>query len=311
MKYIGKDSVSKLEVDHGSDGQRIDNFLMRLLKGVPKSHVYRILRSGEVRLNSRRVTPSTKVVVGDILRIPPVRTSQRPETRELPRFNLPILFEDEAVLAIDKPAGVAVHGGSGVSGGVIETLRLTRSDQDFLELVHRLDKETSGVLLLAKSRPALLSLHQQIRDGGTEKFYQAVVHGTDFVDKSIRHPLRKFVNKAGERKVVVDRTGQDAVTVVRKLEVGPKTTLVEAELKTGRTHQIRVHLAHEHFPIIGDEKYGDFYLNRKFAKMDVKRMLLHAVSFTFSHPKTKKRVTIRSDTPREFGATVKMNGVEN
>jgi 23S rRNA pseudouridine955/2504/2580 synthase len=309
MKDIGKDSVTKLEVDHGSDGQRIDNLLMRLLKGVPKSHVYRILRSGEVRLNSRRVTPSAKVVTGDILRIPPVRISQKSEVTELPRFKLDILFEDEAIIAIDKPAGVAVHGGSGVSGGVIEILRLTRTDQDFLELVHRLDKETSGVLLLAKSRQALLSLHQQIRDGSTEKFYQAVVHGTGFVNKSIRHPLRKFVNKAGERKVVVDGTGQDALTVVTKLEAGPKATLVEAELKTGRTHQIRVHLAHEHFPIIGDEKYGDFYINRRYAKVKIKRMLLHAVSFTFTHPKTKKRVTIRSDTPVEFGAAVNMNEV--
>jgi 23S rRNA pseudouridine955/2504/2580 synthase len=265
-------AVTMHEVDEGSAGQRIDNFLVRILKGVPKSHVYRILRSGEVRVNSKRVDASYKLALHDVVRVPPVRLAERPAANAItgvsaPRFDRHIVYEDDALLVIDKPAGYAVHGGSGVSRGVIEQLRLERPRAKFLELVHRLDRETSGILLLAKKRAALLALHEAIRNNQTDKRYLMLVHG-DWTEqkKRVRLPLHKYVLPSGERRVAVQKDGQDSETVFFLRKRYGEFTLLEAQLITGRTHQLRVQLAHLGFPIAGDDKYGDFSVNKAMQK---------------------------------------------
>ena len=296
MKELSKESVTRPAVDEDSVGQRIDNYLIRHLKGVPKSHVYRILRSGEVRVNSKRVGPDYRLVAGDQLRLPPLRLAA--STNPAGRFEPEILFEDEALLVINKPAGMAVHGGSGISLGVIEGLRNARGEQRFLELVHRLDRDTSGVLMLAKKRSALLALHRQLQDGGIGKFYLCLVKGRWQARKRLVDlPLQKRVIAGGERRVNVSDEGSHAVTVFRlQRSVGPYS-LLEAELKTGRTHQIRVHLAHLGFPLLGDDKYGDFALNKSLAKTGLKRMFLHAARTTVRHPLTGERLTFTAELP--------------
>ncbi len=308
MNHLGKDRVNTVLLDDNADGQRIDNYLLKILKGVPKSHIYRILRSGEVRLNGGRVGPSARLSPGDTLRIPPIRTATRDSvSRADYPGNLVILYEDDDLIAIDKPSGLAVHGGSGVSSGVIEIIRGQRPEAPFLELVHRIDKETSGILLIAKKRSALKSLHEQIREGTTRKVYWALVAG-EFERKSARlnHPLRKFVTKTGERRVVVDRTdGKESLTIITPIEVLGGFTLLEADIKTGRTHQIRVHLSHELHPILGDEKYGDFAQNKRIHKLGLKRMFLHAKEFSFKHPASGESLTIVSDLPNELSEFLK------
>jgi len=308
MNELGKDRVNTVLLDVNADGQRIDNYLLKILKGVPKSHIYRILRSGEVRLNGGRVGPSARLSPGDKLRIPPIRTATRdPVSRADSSVKLTILYEDDDLIAIDKPSGLAVHGGSGVSSGVIELIRGQRPKAPFLELVHRIDKETSGILLIAKKRSALKSLHEQIREGTTRKVYWALVAG-EFERKSARlnHPLRKFVTKTGERRVVVDRVdGKASLTIVKPIEVLGDFSLLEADIKTGRTHQIRVHLSHELYPILGDEKYGDFAKNRLINKSGLKRMFLHAKEFSFEHPVSGDALTIVSDLPSELSEFLK------
>lgn len=285
-------------------GQRIDNYLLRVCKGVPKSHIYRILRSGEVRVNKGRIDQLYRLESGDIVRIPPVRVAEK-STAAVPGVEFPILFEDAHLLIIDKPCGVAVHGGSGVSYGVIEQLRAARPDAKFLELVHRLDRETSGLLLLAKKRSALTNLHEQMRDGLTDKRYLTMVAG-DWKNarQHIKLPLHKFTTADGERRVCVQAGGMESHTVFSLMRKFEKFALLEAELKTGRTHQIRVHLASSGFPILGDDKYGDFALNRVLLKADatrgaLKRMFLHAHQITFTHPETGKEVTINAPLPAE------------
>lgn len=281
-------------------GQRIDNYLFVRLKGVPKSHVYRILRSGEVRVNSKRVDATYRLKPGDELRIPPVRMAEKTEIRP-PKFDMPILFEDDFLIALDKPEGVAVHGGSGVSFGVIEQLRANRPEGKFLELVHRIDRDTSGVLLLAKKRSALVELHRQIREGTVSKFYFAVVAGKWQNQKQdVKLPLHKYVTESGERRVSVRADGLPSRTIFSLVEGGGKASLLEANLKTGRTHQIRVHLAHLGFPIVGDEKYGDFALNKEMAKSGFGRMFLHAAKMSFVHPEGHP-VTLESPLPEAFG----------
>lgn len=319
MNGLSKGSVAWIEVDEGGEGQRIDNFLVRTLKGVPRSHVYRILRSGEVRVNSGRVSAGYRLAVGDRVRVPPVRTAARapaPAVRRLPFLGQTPLFEDDWLLAINKPAGVAVHGGSGVSLGAIERLRQERPDQRFLELVHRIDRDTSGLLLLAKRRGALTSLHAQLRLGSVDKRYQALVLGK-WLNKrqKVRLALHKYVTGGGERRVIVDEEGAEAYTVFNllghyslesvlqerdSLPHSGDCSLLEAELKTGRTHQIRVHLSHLGFPIAGDEKYGDFAANRVLASAGLKRMFLHAVSMAFDHPGTGERMQIQAPLATEL-----------
>jgi 23S rRNA pseudouridine955/2504/2580 synthase len=308
MKELSKVAATRHEVDAESAGQRIDNYLTRHLKGVPKSHVYRILRSGEVRVNSRRVAASYRVQAGDRLRLPPVRTA-RPERPPVlapgSRLRAGVLYEDDVLLVIDKPAGVAVHGGSGVSRGVIEQLRLERPDARFLELIHRLDRETSGVLMLAKRRSALTDLHRQLREGQVRKLYLVLVKG-EWRDgkRSVKAPLHKYVLSSGERRVGVDAAGMAAHTVFRLQRAWKGYSLLEAELKTGRTHQIRVHLAHVGYPVAGDDKYGDFALNKQLAKQGLKRMFLHAWQAVISHPQGGAALALEAPLPPELKAFV-------
>ncbi|MEA3154983.1 MAG: rRNA pseudouridine synthase [Betaproteobacteria bacterium] len=306
MKGLSKGSASWHEVGEAGAQQRVDNYLTRLLKGVPKSHIYRILRSGEVRVNSRRVGPEHRLEIGDRLRLPPVQTARRTESQRpvgaVPaRFSGRIVHEDEALLVLDKPAGVAVHGGSGVSSGVIEQLRRERPDSRFLELVHRLDRDTSGILVLAKKRAALTELHRQLREGCAEKIYATLAHGRWRDPKrTVKLPLHKYIAGSGERRVRVEEAGQAAHTVFRLKRTYADFSLLEAELKTGRTHQIRVHLAHLGYPIAGDDKYGDFELNKALARRGLKRMFLHACKLTIVHPLTKTAATYSAPLPPEL-----------
>jgi 23S rRNA pseudouridine955/2504/2580 synthase len=305
-------AVRRVLVDESGEGQRLDNFLIRLLKGVPKTHVYRVIRSGEVRVNKGRASADTRLALGDEVRVPPVRTSERPEASgaAVPGREFPLLFEDDHLLAIDKPAGVAVHGGSGVAFGVIEQLRRARPQARFLELVHRLDKETSGVLLLAKKRSALTALQDQFRARDTGKTYAALVSGRwPASAKVIDVPLHKTLDAAGERHVrpvAADHPdGRRSITLVRVAQAFEDFSLLEVTLKTGRTHQIRVHLAHQGHPIIGDPKYGDFELNKQLARGEglsgvrFNRMFLHARRLAFDHPASGERLTLEAPLPPE------------
>jgi len=298
--------VKRLEVGEESAGQRLDNFLIRELKGVPKTHVYRIIRSGEVRVNKGRASADTRVEIGDVVRVPPVRVAAPPDAaRPVPARDFPVLFEDDHVLAIDKPAGVAVHGGSGVSFGVIEQLRQARPTAKLLELVHRLDRETSGILLVAKKRSALTNLQDQFRDRETGKTYFALVSGAWPANrKVIDLPLHKYLQADGERRVKVvakdDPDGMRAITLVKVARKLDKFTLLEVTIKTGRTHQIRVHLAASGHPIAGDDKYGDFELNRSLQKQGLKRMFLHAWRLQFNHPASGERIELTAPLPPEL-----------
>jgi len=301
MKDLSKESVNWAEIGEDSAGQRIDNFLGKYLKGVPKSHIYRILRSGEVRVNKKRVDQTCRLQLGDLVRIPPVRVAGPPERDYVPAAEFPILYEDDALLAIDKPAGVAVHGGSGVSFGVIEQLRSARPEAKFLELVHRLDRETSGVLLLAKRRSALTALHGKMREGKTDKRYLTLVLGQwKNAKQHVKLSLHKFTRPDGERRVMVREDGQDSHTVFALQQAWADYSLLEAQLKTGRTHQIRVHLSHLGFPIAGDDKYGDFVRNKELAKQGLKRMFLHAHSLVLTHPLTGEPLRLAAPLPPEL-----------
>lgn len=294
-------SVRWIDVGEEEAGQRIDNYLIARLKGVPKSRIYRILRSGEVRVNSRRVAASDRVAAGDRIRIPPLRLAERAEAVPAPHFRLPILYEDEALLAIDKPAGLAVHGGSGVAHGVIESLRSMRPDARFLELVHRLDRETSGVLLVAKKRAALTALHETIRAREIDKRYLVAVAGRFRNEKQhVRLALAIRAAAEGGKRATVSEQGQAAETIFRRIARGAETSLLEAQLLTGRTHQIRVHLAHLGHPVLGDDRYGDFELNRRLRKEGLKRMFLHAASLAFAHPVTREPIALHAPLPADL-----------
>lgn len=308
-------------VDEGSAGQRLDNFLLRELKGVPKTHVYRIIRAGEVRVNKGRASADTRLNLGDEVRIPPVRLPERSSEAALasaaaavPAREFPVLFEDDHLLVVNKPAGVAVHGGSGVSYGVIEQLRRARPQAKFLELVHRLDKETSGLLLVAKKRSALTALQDQFRQRETGKTYAALVIGAWPRNKKVVDvALHKYLTADGERRVraVADdadegRRSISLVHVVQQWALGAQTlSLLDVTIKTGRTHQIRVHLAHEGHPIVGDEKYGDFGFNKALAAgrgvagVRFERMFLHARRLAFDHPATGQRIELLAPLPPE------------
>ena len=315
---IGAQSAALLTVDEASEGQRIDNFLAKTLKGVPKSHIYRILRSGEVRVNKGRIDASHKLAIGDIVRVPPIRMaandkemldfkqSSAPTTSLLEKH---IIFEDEALLIIDKPAGFAVHGGSGVSRGVIEQMRLERPKAKFLELVHRLDRETSGVLMLAKKRAALVALHEMIRNNQTDKRYLMLVAG-EWTEKKKRVilDLQKYVLPNGERRVnvVTDKSkdkydqAQESETIFHLKQSFVGFTLLEAQLVTGRTHQLRVQLAHLGFPIVGDDKYGDFANNKALQKKGLKRMFLHSAETNLKHPVSGDKLKLVATLPPEL-----------
>jgi 23S rRNA pseudouridine955/2504/2580 synthase len=305
MNELSKDSVTFLEVGEDGAGQRIDNYLLKRLKGVPKSHIYRILRSGEVRVNKGRAAADRRLALGDRVRVPPIRLAEKAATQAAPPREFAVVFEDEAMIVIDKPAGVAVHGGSGVDFGVIEQLRQARPTARFLELAHRLDRETSGLLAIGKKRAALTRLHDLFREGGIDKRYLALVKGR-WRDKlrNVKFPLLKYLTPEGERRVRVSAEGKEAHSVMRlqgryATPLG-EFSLLEVELRTGRTHQIRVHLAHLGFPILGDEKYGDFALNKDLQKAGLKRMFLHAASMRLPHPLTGANLNLEAFLPPEL-----------
>ena len=291
--------IRHITVDEESAGQRLDNLLVRLLKGVPKSHIYRIIRSGEVRRNKGRVSADDRVNTGDVLRIPPIRLSERAEEKAAnpaPPRDFPVVFEDDAFLAIDKPAGIAVHGGSGVSFGVIEQMRQARPEARLLELVHRLDRDTSGCLLIAKKRSILTALHEQLRLKVVEKKYWALVAGQwDGKIKKVTEPLKKNTLQSGERIVRVDeRDGKPSETRFKVLQRFAEGTLLEAFPVTGRTHQIRVHTACNGHPIACDDKYGDNEFTGQMNALGLNRLFLHAKLISFQHPVSAERMTFEA-----------------
>jgi len=302
---LGANEVAHLVVGEDGAGQRLDNYLLKLAKGVPKSHVYRIVRSGEVRVNGGRAAVDQRLVPGDRIRVPPIRISASPRRAAVPPGDMPpVLYEDEHVVAVDKPAGLAAHGGSGIAFGLIERVRAARPHQPFLELAHRLDRETSGILLLAKTRRALVGLHEQLREGRVDKRYLALVKGDWVNDRQhVTAALAKYLTREGERRVAVDDDGMPSHTIFSLKERFGQFSLLEAELKTGRTHQIRVHLAHLGFPIVGDDKYGDFDLNKRAARGEfgarLPRMFLHAHATRFAHPVTGAPVELVAPLPRD------------
>ena len=316
MPTISKDLVNHICVQEHESAQRLDNYLIKILKGVPKSHIHRIIRAGEVRVNKGRAKPETRIQTGDFIRIPPVRTAERAATSSLqpvPARHFEIVYEDDALLVVNKPSGVAVHGGSGVSFGVIEQLRRVRPEAKYLELVHRLDKDTSGLLMVAKKRSALVKLHEMLRNDHPKKIYWAV--GVGAWQPALRHvrlPLVKYTGAAGEKMVRVGSAedGQSAHTVFRVLDtfsgerphsVGVSAlSLVEATLKTGRTHQIRVHMRASGCPIAGDERYGDYQANRRLQKLGLKRMFLHAYSLELDHPLTGEKLVLQAALPDDL-----------
>ena len=344
--------VSRLAVDADDAGQRLDNFLLRLWPGVPKSHLYRLIRSGQVRVNGKRQPGDYRLLAGDELRLPPVREAAgvvpqgarvarravsggagqaatpsgagpaagaaAPDPVQRSRAalaqRLTILYEDDWLLAVDKPAAVAVHGGSGVSSGVIEQLRAARPQQRFLELVHRIDRETSGVLLVAKKRQALLALHRQMRERGTDKRYLAIVAGRwPLRTRTLNFPLHRHEAPDGDRRVSVQAGGQEAITRATglarfELPALGEFSLVQADIETGRTHQIRVHLAHSGCPIVGDDKYGRFDLNRALARAGHRRMYLHAASIGIHHPESGRPLTIAAPLPAAFAQLLAAGG---
>ena len=305
MNDLSRTSVAILEVGEDGAGQRIDNYLLKVLKGVPKSHVYRIVRSGEVRVNKGRAAADRRLELGDLVRVPPIRLAEAKDETQIPARDFSLVLEDEALIVIDKPAGVAVHGGSGVDFGVIEQIRKARPQAKFLELAHRLDRETSGLLVIGKKRSALTRLHELFRNGGIDKRYLALVSG-HWRDKlrNVRLPLHKYLTPEGERRVRVDPEGKEAHSIFRLKEHWKtpwgEASLLEVELRTGRTHQIRVHLAHLGFPILGDEKYGDFALNKLLQKSGLKRMFLHAASMRLPHPLSGDQLQLAARLPPEL-----------
>ncbi|MPZ43575.1 MAG: RluA family pseudouridine synthase [Betaproteobacteria bacterium] len=307
MKPLGKDSATWIEADETVAGQRVDNMLLKVLKGVPRQHIYRLVRTGQVRVNSARVDPTYRVQAGDRVRIPPVRIAQRASTDAAPapaaRFQATIVHEDDHLAAIDKPAGIAVHGGSGISRGVIEEMRLARPRLKYLELVHRLDRDTSGVLLLAKKRSALVALHAAIREGAVRKLYTLLVRGRFLQPRrEVDVALEKYLLPGGDRRVKAGSRGLASRTVFTLERHIGEYSLLQAELITGRTHQIRVHGAHIGHPIAGDDKYGDFAANKAAARGGLKRMFLHAARIELRHPATGEPLVLEAPLPPELSA---------
>lgn len=302
--------VQHVTVDAGHAGQRLDNFLLTTLKGVPRTHVYRLLRKGEVRVNKGRTRPDYRLEEGDIVRIPPVRRAESAGREVAARaaasgrfdwLHERVLFEDEHLLVIDKPGGLAVHGGSGVSVGLIEALRQLRPHSPFLELAHRLDRDTSGCLLIAKSRPVLVRLHDLLREGEVDKRYLALVRGGwRGGTRQVQAALEKNRPASGERRVEVGDEGKESASEFRPREKFPLATLVEVRLLTGRMHQARVHAAHIDHPIAGDDKYGDAAFNRSMKRAGLTRLFLHAASLDFRHPLSGRKLHVQAPLPGEL-----------
>ena len=298
--------VRYLTVDERGDGQRIDNFLLRELKGIPRALVYLLLRRGEVRVNKGRAKAGRRLVAGDVVRVPPLRQAQRsepgkPPDRLIEKVEETVIYEDNLLLILNKESGLAVHGGSGLSFGVIELLRASRPREKSLELAHRLDRDTSGCLMLAKRRSALRTLQQLQREGRVQKRYLALLHGRWEANRAtVKAPLRKNTLRSGERIVTVSKEGKPAHTEFRVVRRFEEATLVEAVLKSGRTHQIRVHAAHLGTPILGDTKYGDEPVNRAFRKLGLRRLFLHAASLRFPWPERDEPYRFEAPLPQEL-----------
>lgn len=303
--------VRFVTIDDDIAGQRIDNFLRTQLKGVPKSMVYRILRKGEVRVNKGRVKPDYKLNANDVVRIPPVRVSEgtappSPKLDSIAALNTHILFEDDRLMVINKPSGMAVHGGSGLSFGLIEGLRALRPEAKFLELVHRLDRDTSGCILIAKKRSALRHMHEQLRTGKMDKRYHALVAGQWPESRfKVKAPLRKNILQSGERMVSVSEDGKPSETRYHVLERFSDASLVEASPITGRTHQIRVHCLHAGHPIACDQKYGDVEFDQKMREKGLNRLFLHANSIAFIHPVSETTVRFEASYDNALATTIK------
>ncbi|MDO9312898.1 MAG: RluA family pseudouridine synthase [Nitrosomonas sp.] len=318
-------AVVKECIEEEENDQRVDNFLFKRYRNVPKSHLYQLLRSGQVRVNGKRINASYRLQLGDIVRIPPIKITEKESSRQTAIapsnfFTFTTLYEDDVLLVIDKPGGLAVHGGSGISFGVIEQLRAQNPSWKFLELVHRLDRDTSGVLLLAKKRTALVELHRQIREGLMDKHYLVMVGGEWHNAKQhVKLALNKYVTANGERRVAVsigehaDSKSMLSHTIFKLQKTWKNFSLLDAELKTGRTHQIRVHLAHLGFPIIGDDKYGDFRINKQLAKArgqkKLTRMFLHAHTLQLTHPNTGERLQLQAPLSKDLQKFI--DGLEN
>ncbi len=305
--------VQNVEIDEDRAGQRIDNFLLTFLKGVPKSRIYRIIRKGEVRVNKGRIKASYRLQTGDDVRVPPVRQGEPPKVpspggRVLSLIEDSILMEEKGFLVINKPSGLAVHGGSGLNYGVIEALRALRPDAPYLELVHRLDRDTSGALVIAKKRSVLRELHAMLRgEGGRmEKKYLALVMGKwEGKIRRVDAPLLKNTLKSGERVVRVSDEGKSALSLFKPVTIYSNASLVEVGLLTGRTHQIRVHAQSIGYPIAGDEKYGDEAFNRSMKEFGLNRLFLHAESVAFQLPRSGKKYCIKAPLSAELKKVLK------
>ncbi len=298
--------VQWLEISEANSEQRVDNFLISILKGVPKTRIYRMVRKGEVRVNKGRIDVSYKLQLGDIVRIPPVRVAEKNDpviVQPTLKYSLEnqILYEDDGFIVLNKPSGFAVHGGSGISSGIIEAMRQIRPQQKFLELVHRLDKETSGCLLIAKKRSVLKILHELFRGSGIQKTYLALLTGQFQRKKQLVDvPLLKHANNDLERMVTVNQAGKSAETLFTRLQKFQDVTLVHAAPKTGRTHQIRVHAAWLGHPIVGDDRYGDDVVNKAFKQRGYKRLFLHAEQLQFAHPLTGQALHFTAPLPQDL-----------
>lgn len=305
-----KPAVRFVDIKPEQEGQRIDNYLITKLKGVPKSRIYRILRKGEVRVNKGRIKPEYRLKAGDQVRIPPVRMEEKPTVPTPPqpqidRLEAAILFEDKGLIIINKPSGLAVHGGSGLSFGLIEALRASRPTAPYLELVHRLDRDTSGLLLVAKKRSYLRHLHEQLRGNGVRKHYRALVCGHWDLGKHHENaPLYKNTMSSGERMVRVDEKGKKAHTLFKPISCFKAASYMEVELFTGRTHQIRVHAAHVGHPVAGDDKYGKQDCNRDLKKYGLKRLFLHAYRLEFTHPGSDQPMDVIAPLDNELTAVL-------
>ncbi len=309
-KGTPRPGVRRLQVGEEAAGQRLDNFLARELKGVPRGHLYRLLRTGQVRVNGGRRKPAYRLAAGDELRLPPVRVAERePATGPLRRVSAlleaGVLYEDKWLLAVAKPSGVPVHGGSGLAGGLIEALRILRREPE-LELVHRLDRDTSGVIVIARRRSALRALHETFREGRVEKRYLALLVGRVETPFTSDEPLARYVRRGGERHVAVSKAGKASKTRFEPVAPGARASLVAAWPATGRTHQIRVHAAAAGHPVAGDTRYGDKDANRALRAAGLKRLALHAAAIAFTHPHSGTRLELTAPLPDDLAVSVQV-----
>ena len=317
MSNLDFSEVVYVKVSGQYDGQRLDNFLIRILKNVPKSRIYNLIRKGEIRINKGRCKADSRLAMDDIIRIPPIRSIRNNEnpvvSNSLKKYiSENILFEDKDLLVFNKPSGLAVHGGSGISMGVIEAFRSLRKSDEYLELAHRIDKDTSGCLIIAKSRLALSKIGESLQSNQVKKTYVALVKGNWPKGKSkVNAPLKKNTLLSGERIVKVDKLGKRSVTNFEITEKYENTTLLKINLETGRTHQIRVHCQFSGMPIVGDEKYGDTVFNSTMKNFGVKRMFLHASKLKFKHPNQSFLIDVMSPLPDDLKITIdKLNANE-